>query len=332
MRTVLGRTTVIGLVAVAALALPGCGSSAGGTGPSGSDTGPVPVLTSTNVWGDVVAQIGGEQVAVTALISDPAADPHSFEPNAQAQLALSKAALVVENGGGYDDFVQTMLASAGTTARVITAVGVSGLVNDPDSAQQSSGADVSHSTAASGGADGHDHGEFNEHVWYDLPAVDRVANAVTDQLAAIRPGRADYFRANLATFQDKIAGLTGKIDAIKAAHDGAKVAITEPVPLYLTEAAGLVNLTPDEFSEAIEQGTDVPPTVLAMTLALLTDQQVVVLVYNEQTSSPETEQMLTAAKDNGIAVVAVTETLPEGKDYLSWMDTNISALADALGR
>ena len=332
MRTVLGRTTVIGLVAVAALALSGCGSSAGGTGPSGSDTGAVPVVTSTNVWSDVVAQIGGEQVVVTALISDPAADPHSFEPNAQAQLALSKAALVVENGGGYDDFVQTMLASAGTTARVITAVDVSGLANDPDSAQQSSGADTSHSTAASGGADGHDHGEFNEHVWYDLPAVDRVASAVADQLAAIRPDQADYFRANLATFQDKIAGLTGKIDAIKAAHDGAKVAITEPVPLYLTEAAGLVNLTPDEFSEAIEQGTDVPPTVLAMTLALLTDQQVVVLVYNEQTSSPETEQMLTAAKDNGIAVVAVTETLPEGKDYLSWMDTNISALADALGR
>jgi len=317
---------------VAALALSGCGSRAGGTVSSGSDTGPVPVVTSTNVWGDVVAQIGGEQVAVTALISDPAADPHSFEPNAQAQLALSKAALVVENGGGYDDFVQTMLASAGTTAPVITAVDVSGLANDPDSAQQSSGADASHSTAASGGADGHDDGEFNEHVWYDLPAVDRVASGVADQLAAIRPDQADYFRANLATFQDKIAGLTGKIDAIKAAHDGAKVAITEPVPLYLTEAAGLVNLTPDEFSEAIEQGTDVPPTVLATTLGLLTDKQVVVLVYNEQTSSPETEQMLTAAKDNGIAVVALTETLPEGKDYLSWMDTNISALADALGR
>ena len=337
MRTILGRTALIGLVTAAAIALSGCGSSAGSTGSAGSDAaGPVPVVTSTNVWGDVVAQIGGEQVAVTALISDPAADPHSFEPNAQAQLALSKAALVVENGGGYDDFVQTMLASAGTDAPVITAVDVSGLANDPDSAQQttdaSHGAGASHGADASDGADGHDHGEFNEHVWYDVPAVDRVASAVTDQLAAIRPDQAEFFRANLATFQGKIAGLTGKIDAIKAAHGGAKVAITEPVPLYLTEAAGLVNLTPDEFSEAIEQGTDVPPTVLATTLALLTDQQVAVLVYNEQTSSPETEQLLAAAKDNGIAVVGVTETLPEGKDYLSWMDMNISALADALGR
>ena len=109
------------------------------------------------------------------------------------------------------------------------------------------------------------------------------------------------------------------------------VAITEPVPLYLTEAAGLVNVTPPGFSEAIEEGTDVPPTVLADTLALFTGKKVAVLVYNEQTSSPETEQMLTAAKDNSIAVVGVTETLPEGKDYLSWMDANITALVGALG-
>src|SRR6476469_7340510 len=156
MRTVLGRTTVIGLVAVAALALSGCGSSAGGTGPSGSDTGPVPVVTSTNVWSDVVAQIGGEQVVVTALISDPAADPHSFEPNAQAQLSLSKAALVVENGGGYDDFMQTMTAAAGSTAPVITAV------------------------ASPGG---------NEHVWYDFPTVDRIATQVAGELTTLRPAQ-----------------------------------------------------------------------------------------------------------------------------------------------
>src|SRR6478672_9491368 len=165
MRTVLGRTTVIGLVAVAALALSGCGSSAGGTGPSGSDTGAVPVVTSTKVWSDVVAQIGGEQVVVTALISDPAADPHSFEPNAQAQLSLSKAALVVENGGGYDDFMQTMLESSNSAAPVINAVDVSGKAAD-------------------------DTGELNEHVWYDLPTAVKVATRIADELTTIEPADA----------------------------------------------------------------------------------------------------------------------------------------------
>jgi zinc/manganese transport system substrate-binding protein len=199
-----------------------------------------------------------------------------------------------------------MLQSAKSTPPVLNAVEVSG--------KTASGNDA-----------------LNEHVWYDLPTAGKVASRIADELTTIEPTKADFFQANLLSFSDKIAGLTAKLDAIKATHGGTDVAITEPVPLYLAEAAGLVNLTPPEFSEAIEEGTDVPPTVLADTLALFTGKKVAVLVYNEQTSSPETEQMLSAAKDNSIAVVGVTETLPEGKDYLSWMDANITALAGALG-
>lgn len=341
MRTIANPVAGAGVAILALVVLTACGSGTGeasnsGTSGAGS-TDPIAVVASTNVWGDVVAQVGGDQVAVTALVADPAADPHSFEPNAQAQLALSKAALVVENGGGYDDFVQIMLDSAGTTAPVINAVEVSGL-QDAESHTESSaetgsaqGGSAGEGGAGEGGAEAdHEHGEFNEHVWYDLPTVDAVASRIADELTAIRPDQAAFFQANLVAFRDRVAGLTAKVDAIKADHDGVKVAITEPVPLYLTEAAGLVNLTPAGFSAAIEQGTDVPPTVLADTLALFRDHQVVALVYNEQTSSPETEQVLTAARDNSIAVVGVTETLPEGKDYLSWMDSNIAALAGAL--
>ena len=111
------------------------------------------------------------------------------------------------------------------------------------------------------------------------------------------------------------------------------VAITEPVPLYLTEAAGLVNKTPTEFSAAIEEGTDVPPTVLADTLGA---------VHRQEGRRPGVQRTDVLAgdragagrrrKDNSIAVVGVTETCPQGKDYLSWMDANITALAGALGR
>jgi zinc/manganese transport system substrate-binding protein len=180
------------------------------------------------------------------------------------------------------------------------------------------------------GKTANDAGELNEHVWYDLPTADKVATRIADELSTIEPAHADVFQANLAAFTDTIAGLTAKLEAINAAHGGTDVAITEPVPLYLTEAAGLVNATPAKFSSAIEDGTDVPPTVMADTLALLTGRKVAALVYNEQTSSPETEQLVAAAKDNSIAVVGVTETLPEGQDYLSWMDANVTALAGAL--
>src|SRR6478752_6758802 len=117
-------------------------------GAAAGASGQVRVLASTNVWGDVAAQIGGEHVAVTSIISDPSADPHSFQSSARNQLALSKAALIIENGGGYDDFMQTMLASAASSAPVINAVNVSGLAPTD--------------------------GELNEHVWYDFPTVTKV--------------------------------------------------------------------------------------------------------------------------------------------------------------
>ena len=296
-----------------ALALAACssggsesGASTGASTSGGADaSGQVQVLASTNVWGDVAAQIGGEHVAVTSIISDPSADPHSFQSSARNQLALSKAALIVENGGGYDDFMQTMLASAASSAPVINAVDVSGLAPTD--------------------------GELNEHVWYDFPTVTKVADEIATQLASIDPANASAYQANAATFNQSVADLSTQVAAIKAAHDGAPVAITEPVPLYLLDAAGLDNVTPDEFSEAIENETDVPAAVMDQTLKLFSTKQVKVLVYNEQTSGPQTEQVVDAAKAGGIPAVPVSETLPDGQDYLSWMQANIRALSQALG-
>ncbi|HEY0189293.1 MAG TPA: zinc ABC transporter substrate-binding protein [Cellulomonas sp.] len=265
----------------------------------------VSVVTSTNVYGDIVEQVGGDLVDVTSIISDPSADPHSYEANAQTQLALSEAALVIENGGGYDDFVDTMLSSLDDQPELINVVDLSG------------------KTAEDGE-------ELNEHVWYDFPTVVTLADEIADQLSALDPDNADTYAANAATFTDQVDALESETATMNEEYAGLGVAITEPVPGYLLDAVGLDNLTPDEFSESIEEETDVPATVLQETLALFTDHQVAALVYNEQTTGSETEQVLAAAEDNDIAVVPVTETLPEGEDYVSWMTANLTALDEAL--
>lgn len=299
------------LAGVLLLTLAACSGGSSDTAPSSAASGAadasgqVQVLASTNVWADVVEQVGGEHVAVTSIITDPSADPHSFQSSARNQLAVSKAALIVENGGGYDDFMQTMLGSAGTGVPVINAVDVSGITPTD--------------------------GELNEHVWYDFPTVAKVADAVAARLATIDPANAGTYQANAEAFDKSVGDLSTQAAAIKAAHDGAPVAITEPVPMYLLDAAGLDNVTPGEFSEAIENETDVPAAVMDQTLKLFTGKQVKVLVYNEQTSGPQTEQVVDAAKANGIPAVPVTETLPDGQDYLSWMQANIQALSQALG-
>ncbi|MEV0119482.1 zinc ABC transporter substrate-binding protein [Streptomyces sp. NPDC050844] len=268
----------------------------------------IPVVASTNVYGDVVKQIGGDKVDVVSIISDPAQDPHSYEASTRNQLELAKAKIVVENGGGYDDFVGRMLRSSGnSSAQVVNAVEVSG--KSPDAA-----------------------GEFNEHVWYHYPTMGKLGDRIADALAKAAPADEAAFRKNAQDFKEKVADLQERTGRIDADHAGEAVAVTEPVPLYLTEACGLVNKTPADFSEAIEEGDEVSPQSLRETLALFTGKKVEALVYNEQTAGPQTEKVKEAAESNGVPVVPVTETLPEGKSYTEWMASNIDALAHALDR
>ncbi|GAB2758914.1 metal ABC transporter solute-binding protein, Zn/Mn family [Streptomyces bullii] len=298
------------LTGVCLALLTGCGGSSdsrsgGAAEPAGSAK--VAVVASTNVYGDIVRRIGGSRVDVTSVISDPDQDPHSYEADVQNQLALSKAKVVVENGGGYDDFVDRMLNSGhNDSAEVINAVKVSGR------------------TAPRGG-------ELNEHVWYDFPTVARIADRVAAALGQADPADAAAFRKRATAFKARLTPLEAQEARIKKEYGGTAVAITEPVPLYMIEASGLVNRTPAQYSEAIEEGDDVSPRVLQETLALFTGRKVRALVYNEQTSGPQTQKAEQAAKAAGVPVVPVTETLPKGEDYLGWMTANVDALASALG-
>lgn len=291
----------IAVAALAALALAGCAAT-----PEAEDDGLVHVVASTNVYGDIARSIGGDLVDVTSIIEDPAQDPHSFEADARVQLALSKADVVIENGGGYDDFVDTLLRGADNAgATVLNAVDISGL-------------DTS--------------GEFNEHVWYNFEVVGKVVDSLTETLSAADPASAATFTANAAAFHTALDTLQQKTATLKGQFAGTAVTITEPVPGYLLDAIGLDNVTPEAFSEAIEEGTDVSPAVLADTLALFTGGTAKLLVYNEQTTGPETEDVLDAAKAAGVPVVPVTETLPAGTDYIGWMTSNIDAIDTALSQ
>jgi len=294
--------STLALGATIALATAGCSTAS-----AGSDDGALRVVTSTNVYGDIAATIGGDAVHVTALMSDPAQDPHSFEVSAQNQLAVSKADVVIENGGGYDDFMKTLVSgSKNTDVKVLDVVDLSG--KKPVD------------------------GELNEHVWYDFPTVQKLADALVGTLSKADPSKKAVFEKNGADFSAKLSGLERTEAQLKASYAGEGVAITEPVPLYLLDAIGLVDKTPEKFSAAIEEENDVSPVVLKDTLALFSGHQVRLLAYNEQTTGAETERVLAAAKHNGIPVVPVTETLPGGTHYVAWMQSILDAVGSALAK
>jgi zinc/manganese transport system substrate-binding protein len=299
------------LTLVAVLA--GCGSSPA-AGPAAGEPA-VRVVASTNVYGSIVRAVGGDRVAVTSVIDSPDADPHEYEATPADAAAVNAAKLVVVNGGGYDDFATELVDAASTKPTVVDVVELSGLRPAP------------------GPAAGGDAPEFNEHVWYSLPTVEKLADRLAADLGTADPGGAATYTANAAAFKRGIDGLEAKLAAIKAAHGGDQVAVTEPVPLYVVQDAGLVDATPEEFSEAAEEGTDPSAAVLEETLQLFTARTVRALLPNAQTESPSTQQVEQAAVGAGIPVVPVTETLPPGvDDYVVWQTRQIDALAGALDK
>lgn len=307
------RTAAVAALGAAALLLAGCGSGAGPAAGQAAGTSKVAVVTTTNVYGAIAAAVGGDRVQVTSLVNDAAADPHSFEATPADATKVADARVVVMNGGGYDDFATKLTEASGGSGggkrSVIDVVALSGL--------QAPGAT-----------------EFNEHVWYSLPTVEKLVARLAADLTAVDPAGAAAYQAGAAAFTDKIKGLEQKTAAIKAKNAGRRVAVTEPVPGYLVDAAGLTNATPDEFAEAIEEDTDPPAAVLQATLDLFAGPAPVrVLILNTQTQTPTTDQVRQAAQTAGVPVVDVSETLPAGQnDYITWMGGQIDALAAALDR
>lgn len=299
---------VLATLGAAALALSGCAA----TPPAPAASG-LAIVASTSVYGDLAAKVVGDLGTVTSLINDSSVDPHSFEASARDQLAIADADLVIENGGGYDPFVDTLLDAAGSDAVVINAVEVSGLLAEDDH----------------GDNDGHVEG-FNEHVWYNFDVVDDVIDEIAEQAGELDPDNEATYEANAEALSAQVDELKSRAADLSAQLGGGGAAVTEPVPVYLLEAIGLENVSPDDFTEAIEEGNDVPPLALEDTLSLFPNGDAKLLAYNSQTASPETERVREAAEAAGVPVVEFTETLPEGADYVSWMSENLDALTAAL--
>lgn len=317
--------TSLAVLAGFSLLLTACSPGNGQPAPAGSASadGVVDVVASTNVYGDIAAVIGGDKVNVTSIITKTSQDPHSYEATAQDRLLVSKAELVIQNGGGYDGFLEKMAADSNIGHdKILTAVEVAGLAEEDDHAES----EPAHDEAEHD----HEHGEFNEHAWYSLDAMVKVADSLAAKLGELEPGSASQFTANAATFKAGVEGLNTRLADMKAKAAGSPVAVTEPVPVYLLEAAGLENRTPEDYTAAIEEGSDVPPAVLKAATDLAGSKDIRFLAYNGQTEGPQTQALKKAAEAAGVPVVDFSETLPEGKTYLQWMTDNVDNVSKVL--
>jgi len=313
----------LSLLTASGLALAGCAASGDAEG-AGGGSDSLTIVTSTSVYADLVRGVVGDAADVTAIIDSATADPHSYEASAQDQLAVTKADLIVLNGGGYDYYMEQLVES-GDAPEAITAVEFS---HDYPGAEGEEEHD--HDEEAEDGHEHHHLEGFNEHVWYDPHTMTHVVEAIAEKAGELAPDDAEAFQSNADDLIAELDGLETSLESVKDEHEGATVAFTEPVGAYLAADAGLEDVTAEGFAEAVEEEQDVPPATLLEATTALEGGDVDVLIVNPQTAGPATDAVEQAAETGGVPVVEFTETIPDGDTYVSWMQGNIDALADAL--
>jgi len=291
---------MVGLGAV--LIAPGWGSSATPAAASGPRT--VAVVAGENEYGNVASQIGGRYVSVYSVDSNPNTDPHTYEATPSVGQKIAEANLLIENGVGYDTFVDTLASASPNPSREV--INVQHLLGLPNS------------TA-------------NPHLWYNPKTMPGVAQALATDLSKLDPAHASTFRANETKFVASLQPWFKAIAAFKAKYAGTTAATTEPVADYLLTAMGIHNLTPWQFQADIMNGTDPTPQDVSLEQGFFTKHQVKVFCYNQQVTDPLTDSVRQTALAAHVPVVGVYETMPvPGYDYQSWMMAELNAIKKAI--
>jgi zinc/manganese transport system substrate-binding protein len=289
-------------LAGAALLAAGCTSSSAADQPGAG--GKIIAVGAESEYADVIAQVGGKYVQASAIMSNPNTDPHTFEASASTGRLVNAARLVVQNGLGYDTFMDTIEKAVPDSGR--RTIVVQKLLGLPDSTP-------------------------NPHLWYDPATMPKVAGAIAANLAAIQPSHAAYFKANAKTFTNSLSAWINAIGTFKQYYPGTPVATTEPVADYLLQALGADNKTPWAFQADVMNGTDPSAQDVAIERSLFTEHKVKAFLYNQQVTDSLTESFISLAHANGIPVVGVYETMPEpGYHYQSWMLAEVRALHNAV--
>lgn len=288
------------------------------------DTGAIKVATSTNVWASVVEILGGDWVEVTAIIDDPLQDPHSYEASARDQLTLSEAELVIANGGGYDEFVGQLL-SALDGERVFLEL----VEGEHSHLGEEEHADEGEEEHSEDHADEHDHG--NEHIWYDIHAVEEASEMIVEAITELRPESFDSVNRNFDFFMAELENLEIRLEALREKALGLGFIATEGVGNLLLEEAGFLNQTPEALADAIEEEREVPAAALKQAQDLIAGKVVSLVVVNEQQLDQVSDLLVDAAEAAGVPVVELSELISEpGIDFLDWMASILDQLQEAV--
>jgi zinc/manganese transport system substrate-binding protein len=290
-----------GIVAAAlAVTLSGCASQANPTPTPSSKR--ISIVASTSVWGKVAEAVGGDLVEVTSLIDSPNQDPHSYVATARDRLAVENADIVIMNGGGYDDFMQTLVDQDETPGVTVDAY-------------QAAGDDQTR----------------NEHIWYDFTQVQDVAAVIAAAIEAVDPSTYDAGQQNYDAFRHQLEALTALSKDMMNGLDNLDIVETEPIASYLLNSMGFNDVTPASFTKAVEEERDIPPLALKEVQDKIKYAQIGFMAMNPATSTAQTKALETQCKTDGVAVIYFSELPDTNQSYIDWMNANVQQVRKQTG-
>jgi len=263
----------------------------------------IQIVAAENFWGSLVSQIGGTHAKVLSIVSDPNADPHEYESNAENARAFAMADYIIVNGAGYDSWANKLIgAGVKSNCKILNVAELLGKKEGD-----------------------------NPHFWYDPDYVNLTVKQMKEDLISIDPANAAYYEQNYANLQLFLSKYQNRTAEIKQQFGGTKVAATESIFAYLANATGLDLVSPPAFTQAVAEGNDPPAESIVQFETQLKSKNVSVLVYNQQTATPITDNMKKMATEEGIPLIGITETIqPPDVSFQDWMNSELISLQNAL--
>lgn len=278
-----------------------------------SDEDTFTIVASTSIWADVAEAVAGEaeNVEIEPIVTGNDVDPHHFEPTAADIARANEADLLLVNGGGYDAWIYQAVSDQDNIVSALPLVDHGALDEEADvvsNAEASQPENQDHVTNIEG----------NEHIWYDVAALEQVGKDVAEAINAADP------EANTSEqpLLDKVEGFQERLGDLPELN----YAQTEPIADYLFKYAPATDVTPEGYRKTTVSEGEPSAADLARFLQTLDDDAVDLLIYNPQTETDLTARIRDAAEEDGVQIVEIGETPPEDSNFFDYYEQVLSEL------
>jgi ABC-type Zn uptake system ZnuABC Zn-binding protein ZnuA len=288
--------------------------------------GPLTVIATYSILGDIVQNVGGDKIQLTVFVG-PDGDAHTFEPSPADSAALAKAALLFENGLGFETWLDDLYAASGSkAARIVVTQDIAARAMDEHAGEEH----------AEEEGEAHEHGEFDPHVWHSVANVIQMTKAVRQALASADAANAAVYQANAEAYIAELQTLdTWIFEQVKALpQDRRKLVTAHDTFGYFADRYGF-EIVGTALGAISTEAAD--PS--AADIAALVDEIKAAgmpALFAENVHNPQLMEQVAAEAGVKLAPALYTDALgqpgSEGATYLKMMRYNVNVIVTALGQ